>query len=179
MSLIAQLFRAVRTPLLIACALTLAMGCKKKEESNDKCESRCVADYAEEVEDCDRQTTECLANCAGPEDVDCTWDCEDYQDECTFGFILCANSCPCAKDVSSCLQGCRDGESIDQQCALDCNDEYLDCAGGDSSTACGFTCQSLAYSCNAECEDLSYSSDEFVTCRDGCTDQVVGCLDDC
>jgi hypothetical protein len=179
MSFVTHLLRSVRAPLLVACALTLAVGCKKKEERNDKCEAKCVEEYAEGIEECDRQTTECLATCAGPDDVSCTWDCEDYQDECLIDFSLCANSCPCAKDVAGCVQGCIDGETIDQQCALDCNDEYLECSGGNSPTTCGFVCQGLSYSCGYDCEDLTYSSDEFVDCREGCTDQVVGCLGDC
>lgn len=167
-----------------ALSLTLALGlgawgCKKKEVRNEKCESDCVAEYQDELADCEQETINCLSTCDGPDDYDCVWDCEDLSGECQLGFILCTSSCPCAKEATSCSQDCIDGEEIDVDCAMGCTEEYNDCTGADSPYLCATLCQGPQYSCVSNCEQLSYSSDEFVTCREGCLDDVLDCLGDC
>ncbi len=177
----------------------LGTGCKKdEEEDNQKCESECVGDYADGIESCTEDATECLAGCSGPDDIPCTWDCEDLQDECMFKLTICASRCPCAKDVASCARSCPDYGACEDACAEDdtacqndclteftncasgCEEDYTDCAGEDSPYYCFTTdCQLTAFQCTSMCEQLAYSSQDFTDCRASCAEQIAACARDC
>jgi hypothetical protein len=163
-------------PFLLA--LVLFTGCKKdKEEDNQECESSCVGKYADSIVSCEKKAADCLATCEGPDDYDCTWDCEDLEDECTGRFYMCAGTCPCASDVPSCYRACAEG---DLECATGCVDRYYDCAGEDSPYTCYLeNCQVVVFQCKDLCDEMAYDSAEFAACRADCASETKACLNSC
>ena len=100
---------------ITGCALSATMlavvACGDDEsENNDSCETDCVAEYAKDAQTCEEETTSCMADCTGPDDTSCMWDCEDFEMECSTSFVVCVGRCPCAKKLVSCSQDCRTGE---------------------------------------------------------------------
>lgn len=166
-----------RTVWVLVASLFFATGCKKdKEEDNGKCESSCVGDYAADIETCERRTYECLATCDGPDDIDCTWDCEDYEFECLGDFSICTGSCSCAQETVSCSRDCA---SDDVSCLQGCVDDYTDCAGEDSAYLCSINCQSPLSICKSACDAFAYDSAEFTDCRATCASEGKACLKAC
>lgn len=158
-------------------SLLFFAGCKKeKEEDNGKCESSCVGDYADDIEKCERRTYECLATCDGPDDIECTSDCEDYEFECLGDFSICTGSCSCAQETVSCSRDCS---NTDVDCLQGCVDEYTDCAGEDSAYLCALNCQSPTAICKSACDSFSYDSPEFSDCRADCASEASACLSSC
>jgi hypothetical protein len=176
------LLRKVPHVLALALIVSLSLaGCKKKEEEdNQQCESDCTSELAADIEDCENEKTACLSACAGPDDYECTWECDDYADDCMGSFYMCAGFCPCATEVRSCANDCdTSGEDYDIECLTDCTDLYMDCAGEDSPYMCATECLTASSICEYNCEQLSYSSSEFTTCREACSSEAADCLGAC
>ena len=163
---------------LCVAALIFSTSCKKEDEQPDnaECESSCVAKYARAISGCERRSYECLSDCAGPDDIDCTWDCEDYEFECLADFSICSGYCPCARDTAHCGRSCPDNDTA---CLQDCVDGYIDCAGDDSAYLCANDCQTSLAICKSGCDEQPYDSEQFTTCRASCADEAVQCLEAC
>ncbi len=170
-----MLSRSSRT-IAFALVFSIALAGCKKEEGNQECESSCVGKLADKVASCEVEVAECLSGCAGLDDYDCTWDCEDIEFDCIGNFYVCSGGCPCASDVVSCSRNCPED---DVDCLVACANDYVSCAGSDSPYQCSLTCQQETSFCRSQCETLGYETDEFVQCRTVCGEDSESCLRGC
>lgn len=174
-----------RLPHLLALALIVTLsttGCKKKEEEeedNQQCESDCTSNLAGNIEECENEKTACLSACAGPDDDECTSECDDFGSDCWGTYTVCASFCPCATEARSCASDCDTSDEVDFECLTDCNDIYMTCAGDDSPYLCSIECLLTIMTCQRDCEQLAYSSSEFTSCREACSSEVATCLGAC
>jgi hypothetical protein len=143
-------------------------------QNNDSCEAACVADYAEDLEQCGQEASTCLEGCTDLDDTECIWDCEDIESECLLGLTMCTAGCPCQERVQSCFLDC---DAEDTSCMTSCSNEYLECAGADSPYTCATLCNATA--CAWDCEDTAADFTEYLECRSGCVADQVSCVEAC
>jgi hypothetical protein len=173
MSFLTATFRLV---MLLSLTLGSAVACKSKEDRNARCEGKCASKLADQLADCESEIVSCLSQCDGPDDFDCTWDCDEFEYACLIDFSNCYSSCPCAKEATNCFLKC---DLQDQNCFIDCGTRYTDCGGTDTPSICVNMCLATESLCKSQCDSLPYDSSEFRACRRECTSDAESCIRTC
>ncbi len=176
MSRIRKITSTIGVAAMLLFVLGIALNCDD-EVDNQTCESGCLTDYANELDSCEAEATSCMESCSSPDDTECMWECEDYEDECDLDMYMCVGGCPCADAMQDCYLDC---DSNDVDCTTDCANDYADCAGADSPYTCLVTtCQGDWYTCLWECEDSTSTMSDYLNCRGSCHTDYVSCVSDC
>ncbi|MCP4604602.1 MAG: hypothetical protein GY847_29455 [Proteobacteria bacterium] len=150
-------------------------GCNDDKKDNVSCEHGCIDDYKDELPDCHEKTVECLEGCSGSDDISCLWDCEDHEDNCSMGWVMCLGDCPCQNKSVDCMMDC-DMESEDMDCMMGCAEVYSDCAGNNSPYMQANMCMTQASACASICES-NEEMDELLDCRKKCNADLLECLE--